>query len=81
MQVMAAVILEEYLVCLDCSELHIHGSSQLACMGAVSLLCTETTKNKHGLLCERTGVVYINTQSVPRCKYLPPRLQKPVIDC
>ena len=26
-------------------------------------------------------LLYLKTQSVPRCKYLPPRLQKPVIDC
>jgi len=35
MQVMATVIVEEYMVCLDCCELHIHGSKQLAYMGAV----------------------------------------------
>ena len=58
-QVMATIILEECLVCLDCSELPIHGSNQLAYMGAVSLLCTETTKNRHGLLFESTGTVRI----------------------
>jgi hypothetical protein len=61
MQVMATLILEECLVCLDCSEFHIHGSNQLAHMGAVLLLCTETTKNRHGLLCERTDTVRITS--------------------
>jgi len=61
MQVMATVILEECLVCLDCSELHIHGSNQLVYMGVVSLLCTETTRNRHGLLCERTGTVRLTS--------------------
>jgi len=35
MQAMATVILEECVVCLDCSELHIHGSKQLTYMDAV----------------------------------------------
>ena len=44
MQVMATVILEECMVCLGCGELHLHGSKQLAYMGAVLLDNKEQTR-------------------------------------